>query len=145
MADSAEDPDAAERAQVGPPGRRVNVYVQGDLLDAVRAAVPGLNVSAVLAEALRGLLGCNHERLACARCAAPMSHEALVERALTGFYGDVQAALGPLVRQGATAEGAARRVREVAVSWRLRLAAEAPAPRPTRAERSAAARGRGER
>ena len=110
----------------------------GELLDAAREAVPGLNISGVLQEALRDLLECSHETLACARCAAQVSRRSVVDTMLTRFYGEMQAAVGALVRRGGTAEGAARALRQVAVDWRLRLAMDTPPPRPTRAERQAA-------
>lgn len=115
----------------------MNLSVPSELLEEVRRQIPDLNLSAVLQEALREHLECTHERLGCARCGVPVSRDGIIDRALTYFYGDVQAALGPLVRQGGTAEGAARKVREVAVEWQLRFAIETPAPSLTKAERVA--------
>jgi hypothetical protein len=127
----------AESRRDSAPGRRRSVYVPGQLLDEVLDRIPDLNLSGVLQDALRELLGCEHEQLACRDCAAPLHRAAIVELTLTRFYGDMMEALGPLIRRGGTAQGAAAKVREVATEWRVRLAIDAPAPRPTRAERSA--------
>jgi hypothetical protein len=121
-----------------PRGRRINIWVTPGLLEAAREVNPDLNVSALVQEALREVIGCSHEELACRKCSAPIVRADVVEKAVTSFYLDALDAIGELVRRGGTAEGAARKLREIAGRWRLKIATEAPLPRPTRAERHTA-------
>lgn len=114
---------------------RVNLSVPDELLEALRRDRPGVNLSAVLQEALRGVFGCEHEVLACARCAAPIEAQALVDDALSRFYGDAIWSLDELVRRGGTAEGAARVLKRVGQRHGVSRARCTPLPRPTRANR----------
>lgn len=115
---------------------RVNVYLPAELHEALAGL--DVNVSQLLQEAIRGVLGCRHHELACRRCAEPVDRWALVDERLGRFYSDVIWALDDLVRQVGTAEGAARVVREVGRRWRITKAGQIPLPRPSRAERAAA-------
>jgi hypothetical protein len=63
---------------------RVNLSVPDELLKLIRRDFPHLNLSAVLHEGLRGALHCEHEVLACVRCAAPIEAQALVDEGLSG-------------------------------------------------------------
>jgi hypothetical protein len=103
------------------------------LLAARVANMPGLNVSGVLQKALWALVDCRHEKLVCTCCAQPVDVRQRQAEALSLFYGEVMDRLEQLVHQGATAEGAARAVRQLGETHRC--ADRRPLPRPTRAER----------
>jgi post-segregation antitoxin (ccd killing protein) len=111
---------------------RVNLSLPDELAREVAERLPGLNVSAVLQDALRARLRCDHRELACASCSEPIDRHALEDRAVDRFYADALWELDELVRRGGTAEGAARVVQRVAASHG---ATRRPLPRPTRAER----------
>lgn len=117
---------------------RVNVWLPQALFDLVRAQLPEVNVSQLLQEALRGALACQHEQLACAQCAQPIDRWAMVDERMNGFFSDAMWALIPLVDRGATAEGAARVLKDVAQRWRIPAANRVPLPRPSRAARRTA-------
>lgn len=114
---------------------RVNVFVPDELLDLVRATLPTVNVSGLLQEALRELMRCDHKQVACARCAAPIELADLVDGPLSQFYGEALWALGELVHDGGTAEGAAAVLKHVAQRHGVREADRRPLPRSTRANR----------
>ena len=117
---------------------RLNVYVPDDLGEAVREALPDLNVSGVLQDALRSLLDCRHERLACADCGEQVDPDDLAGRALDAFWRELLWAWQPLVDRGGTAEGAARVARDVAVRMAVPDAAVRPLPRAPRHSMQAA-------
>lgn len=118
---------------------RVNLSVPDDLLERVRNACPGLNLSEVLRDALGPRLRCRHERLGCATCRAELERVELVDQALGVFYGAVMEELANLVRSElGTAEGAARVVKRVAERFGVSEAQYVALPRPTRRERHAA-------
>lgn len=116
---------------------RVNVWLPEALAETLRTQLPHVNVSQLLQGAIRSVLGCHHERLACASCSAPVDKWALVDERMDGFYGDVLFALHPVVTRGGTAEGAARVLKEVALRWQIPGAKRTPLPRANRAERDA--------
>lgn len=112
---------------------RLNVSVPDELIQQARADLPELNVSAVLQQALRGLLDCQHERLACADCGEPVDGSAAdTGEALAAFWSDLLHEWGPLVDRGGTAEGAARVGKAVAVRMGVPGAERKPLPRPPR-------------
>lgn len=117
---------------------RVNVWLPEGLADLVRTHLPSANFSQLLQEALRAALGCLHDQLACAHCAHPVDRWALVDEHLSKFYSDALWDLTPLVDRGATAEGAARVLKDVAQRHRVSAAGRTPLPRPSRAARHAA-------
>ncbi len=111
---------------------RVNCHVPDRLAERVKERLPDLNVSQVLQTALQGLLGCEHERMACGDCGEPMSTEAVGELAMEALYRELLHAWGPLVDKGGTAEGAARLAKTVAVEMGVPGAERRPLPRPPR-------------
>lgn len=111
---------------------RLNVYVPDELGDRVRTELSGVNVSAVLQQALRGLLDCEHERLACADCGELVDYSAAANEALESFWRELLHAWGPLVDRGGTAEGAARVAKVVAVELGVPGAEWRALPRPPR-------------
>lgn len=111
---------------------RLNVYVPDDLGEKVRRSLPDVNVSAVLQDALRSLLECDHEQLACVTCGQVVEHSADVGEALETFWRELLYAWGPLVDRGGTAEGAARVGKEVALALGVPGAERRPLPRPPR-------------
>lgn len=116
---------------------RVNVWIPDALHTSIRRELPELNLSAAVQAHLAGLLGCRHDSgLVCSRCATPVNASAIAGAALERFYSDALWELDPLVRRGATAEGAARVLKGVAERHRVPNAS-IPLPRPTRAERQA--------
>jgi hypothetical protein len=117
---------------------RVNVWLPAELAEVLRAELPDLNLSQLVQDAIRGVLGCRHDELACARCAEPVDRGALVDAAMSAFYSDVMWDLIPLVDRVGTAEGAARVVKEVARRHQVSRAESTPLPRPSRANRHAA-------
>ena len=117
---------------------RLNVYLPDELTDALRAQLPGLNVSRAMQEAMRSLLTCEHGDLSCRRCSMPMDRQEVTEEALSAFYVDVWDRLDVLVRRVGTAEGAARILRDVAIRHGISTAGWRPLPRPTRGERQLA-------
>lgn len=117
---------------------RLNVWVPDELNDAVRSTLPDLNVSSVLQEALRGLLGCRHERAVCASCSTPLDPWAMANTRLDRFYLDLIDGLAKLMnRPSGTVEGAARIAKELGVRAQIPAAVHRPLPRPTRAMRTA--------
>ncbi|MFL6144524.1 MAG: hypothetical protein ACJ72N_22010 [Labedaea sp.] len=120
---------------------RRNVFVPDELEALVRDQLPGLNVSALLQDALRARLACRHDELECARCGHRLDHAGLVDQAVGRFYADVVWEVGELVRRsaGATAEGAARVIKRVAADKGVSEVAHQPLPRPARPRRRPAA------
>jgi post-segregation antitoxin (ccd killing protein) len=117
---------------------RLNVWVPDELDAALRAQLPGINVSKLLQEAIRGVLGCRHEQLACRRCALPIDRHALLDERLGEFYRDLLWSLEPLVNRIGTAEGAARIAKDVALRFQVPGAEDLPLPRPSKANRERA-------
>jgi post-segregation antitoxin (ccd killing protein) len=113
---------------------RLNVSVPDDLVARVRTDLPDLNVSAVLQTALRRLLDCDHENLACADCGEPVDGSAAAGEELSLFWSELVHAWGPLVDKGGTAEGAARVAKGVAVGLGVPNADRVPLPRPVRSK-----------
>ena len=113
---------------------RVNVYVPDELGERIKADLPDVNVSAVVQDALRSLLECDHDRVACADCGEQVD---VVGEGLTRFWGELLWSWEPLVDRGGTAEGAARVAKSVAVRMGVPGADRMPLPRPTRAMREA--------
>lgn len=112
---------------------RINAYVPDGLAERVKAELPEVNVSAVLQEALRSLLDCDHDRLACADCGEPVDGSVVdAEEALAAFWSDLLHEWGPLVDRGGTAEGAARVGKAVAIAHGIPGADRKPLPRPPR-------------
>jgi hypothetical protein len=121
---------------------RLNVYVPDELEAAMREQLPGLNVSAVLREALHGLLRCDHAVVRCCGCSADLRRSALEIAAVAGFWRELAPELERLAWAQGTATGAA------AVVWRAagaRGVAVGSPPRPNRADRETNARWRDER
>lgn len=117
---------------------RVNVWLPDDLSETVKTRMPRVNVSQVLQEGLRSLLGCRHERAVCAACAEPVDVHAHGAAALERFYLDLFDGLAELVQHGGTAEGACRVAKDIGTRHQIPVAGKRPLPRPTRAERIAA-------
>lgn len=117
---------------------RVNVYLPDELHELLRAELPELNLSQLMQEAIRGVLGCRHDELVCGRCAEPIDRAALIDAAMGAFYSDVMWELTPLVDRAGTAEGGARIVKDVARRHHVTRAETIPLPRPSRAGRQAA-------
>lgn len=117
---------------------RLNVYIPDELADTVRVKLPALNVSKLLQQALAAMLGCHHDALCCAACSTPVDRLELVDDALGRFYTDALFEISQLIdAHGGTAEGAARVVKSVAVTYGITRTWSAPLPRPTRATRRA--------
>lgn len=115
---------------------RINAYLPDDLGERLREELPDVNVSAVLQQALRGLLDCEHERLACADCGEPVDGSAAdVGEALAAFWGELLHEWQALVDKGGTAEGAARVGKAVAMRFGVPGAERRPIPRPPRSMR----------
>lgn len=115
---------------------RLNVYVPDELAATVKGRLPDLNVSAVLQAALRNALGCEHHELVCSTCASGFDRWGYRDEQLSAFYSAALWELDPLVRRGATAEGAARVLKDVAMRQQISAAVRLPLPRPSRAERA---------
>lgn len=115
---------------------RLNLYLPDDLGERVKAEHPDLNVSAVLQQALRGLLECHHDRLACADCGEPVDGSAAAGEALAVFWRELRWEWQDLVDRGGTAEGAARIGKEVAVRCGVPGAEHAALPRRPRMRRA---------
>lgn len=99
--------------------------------------MPDLNVSAVLQQALVGLLECEHERVVCEDCGVSVDGGADTLDALDRFWRELLHAWQPLVDRGGTAEGAARVAKVVAVEMGVPGAERQPVPRPPRKRRVA--------
>lgn len=112
---------------------RVNAYLPDELGERLKAELPDVNVSAVLQDAIRGLLDCDHERLACADCGEPVDGSVVdAGEALAAFWAELLHEWGPLVDKGGTAEGAARVGKAVAMRFGVPGADRRPLPRPPR-------------
>lgn len=108
------------------------MYLPDELGETVKTVLPDVNVSAVLQEALRRLLDCEHERLACTDCGTVVNPSGLADQALDQLWQELLWAWQPLVDRGGTAEGAARVGRDVAVRLGVPGAERRPLPRPPR-------------
>lgn len=119
---------------------RVNLSIPSPLLEQIRRELPGLNLSEAFRAALGAqLLGCVHDDLECALCAAPVDRRDLIDRALVAFYDALRDRVDELVHRGdGTAEGAAMIMRRVAEDFGVSVAYARPLPRPTRRERQGA-------
>lgn len=120
------------------PGHRANVYVPAELWAEVEEQLPDLNVSAMLQEALRSALRCDHDQVACTSCAAELSRADVAQAELEALYRDAMDRFEGLVRSGGTATGAAKVFRDVGRIHGVAAADAMPLPRPTRAETEAA-------
>jgi hypothetical protein len=114
---------------------RINVTLPDSMIERVRREMPGLNVSGVLQGALIELVGCEHRDLVCACCGAKSERRAIELTILGRFYQEAIWKLETPIRRVATAEGAARVLRDVARSWEVPTVDRTPLPRPTRAQR----------
>lgn len=114
---------------------RVNVHLPDDLAALIRTQTPGLNVSAVLQDALRDLVSCTHEHLTCSACGATVERAELTDLALSAFYTDIMWELQEPVSRCETAEGAARVLKALATGRRISAARTVGVPRPTRSQR----------
>lgn len=115
---------------------RLSVWIPDELADTIRERLPDLNVSKVLQDGLRSLLGCEHEQLVCAACAAPVERRAFIDDALSKFYSQVMSELRELVAAGGTCEGAGRVVKGVAEAHQVSAAKRVSLPRPPRGVRA---------
>ena len=112
---------------------RLNVYLPDDLGEQVKDQLPDVNVSALLQDALRGLLECGHERLRCDCCGEMVDPEAVAGAALDAFYAELLWEWQALVDNRGTAVGAAQVAKRVAVEMNVPGADRRPLPRPPRA------------
>jgi hypothetical protein len=115
----------------------LTVTVPAELLANARAVNADLDVSTLLTEALQSMLGCTHDTLVCARCRKGVLRGDIIERPLTLFYLDLLALITDHARKDGSVVGLGKRVRELAVTHQLRVAASMPLPSVTRAERQA--------
>lgn len=116
---------------------RVNLWLPAELAMTVNDQLPAVNMSQVLQEQLRALLGCKHDRIVCAACNAEVEKAKLVEDAKSAFYSQLLWELEDLIARDGTAEGAARVAKSVALAHRLPVA-DRPLPRPSRSQRKRA-------
>lgn len=116
---------------------RLNVSVPERLVEQVREALPDLNVSAVLQQALRALVECEHERMVCADCGDPVDVVDIARESMGLLWAELVHEWQPLVDRGGTAEGAARVGKEVAVRMGAAGAERRALPRPPRHHREA--------
>jgi hypothetical protein len=117
---------------------RINVTLPDELATLVRTELPGLNVSGVLQEALQRLVRCEHRELGCSCCGARVVRRELEGAILSGFFAEAMWRLQEPVSRCATAEGAARVLRDLAQAWEVPRWDHVPLPRPTKAERARA-------
>lgn len=115
---------------------RLNVHVPDELAALVKSQLPGLNVSALLQDALRARLDCDHHALACATCGTEISRREIVDAALSHFYGEIMWQLIGPVSRCATAEGAGRVVKSIAEGLGVTAVKTMPVPRATRSQRA---------
>lgn len=118
---------------------RLSLSLPEDLAIRIATERPGLNISALLQSALRGVLDdCAHDRWLCASCTAPIERRQVEDAAAGQLYRAAMVAIGDLVAVCGTAEGAARLLRREGQKLGVELAFATPLPKPTRAEREAA-------
>ncbi len=134
MADPTDSPREERGAR---RGHRTNVSVPAGLFEAFREAFPDANLSALLHEAMRARLGCDHQEVACARCGQSIDQRAVELEALGSFYREALWQMGDLVRKGGTAEGAQRIFKDVGERFQIPDAPRLPLTRPTRRQRVA--------
>ena len=111
---------------------RVNVHLPNHLAEQVRAKLPGVNVSAVLQNALREMLECPHERLTCGDCGDTVDRRVVAGEAMAEFWRELLWEWESLVDKGGTAVGAAQVGKQVAVRLGVPRAETMPLPRPAR-------------
>lgn len=114
---------------------RRNVWLPDDLAAQVQEQLPDVNVSAVVQEALRALLDCEHEELTCADCGNAVDRSVVAGEAMWVFWRELLWAWEPLVDRGGTAVGAAKVGRDVAVRMGVPKAEMLALPRPPRSRR----------
>lgn len=114
---------------------RVNVTMPDELARIVREQLPGLNVSRVLQQALGELIECAHHELGCRVCGAVVERARIAEHVLAGFYRELVFQLHTPISRCATAEGAARVMRDVAAAHGVDVD-RTPLPRATKAQRA---------
>jgi hypothetical protein len=113
---------------------RINVWLPELLAKTVRDELPNINVSQILQDRLRELLGCKHRHAQCSACAAPIDLLEVRRDAKDEFYSQLLWELEDLVGRGGTAEGAARVAKEIARAHDLK-GVRRPLPRPTQLQR----------
>ena len=111
---------------------RLNVYLPDELGEQVKEHLPNVNVSALLQDALRDLLECGHERLACAGCGEQVDPTVVAGAALDSFYAELLWRWQALVDNRGTAVGAAQVAKSVAVEMGVPGAERRSLPRPPR-------------
>lgn len=114
---------------------RVNVWLPEELHTTLHERLPSLNLSELVQSAIRGVLGCRHEELACATCAEPISRWKLIDDALGRFYDDLMWRLEEHLHRGGTTEGTGRVMKDVAERHQISAAGRVPLPRLSRAQR----------
>ena len=117
---------------------RVNCHVPDELAERVKDELPDLNVSQVLQQALRQMLGCEHERYVCAACGEDVDAVDVAREAMGLLWAELLWAWQPLVDRGGTAVGAAQVGKDVAVRMGAARAESRPLPRPPRLDRRSA-------
>lgn len=117
---------------------RKSVYVPEELWSRVEEELSGVNVSALLQEALRAALECSHDELTCLGCATSLTRADVAHERTEALYRDLMGKLEDLVRSGGTATGAAKVLRDVGRAHQVEAADILPLPRPSRAEAAAA-------
>lgn len=117
---------------------RVNVWIPDELHAQVRDRLPGVNVSALLQEALAAKLRCGHATLECTTCRGSFDLRDLAEEALAGFYDEAWHELATLARRDGTAVGAVTVLKRVGEQFGIGIASQRGTARPTRRERQRA-------
>lgn len=116
---------------------RVNLSIPVELLEHVREQAPGLNLSAVLRDALAAKLGCTHDELTCCECATVVDRREMIDAALCRFYSDVQWEHSHAIGAGGTLDGFGTVLKRVAQSYGVSNVDRVPLARSTRAQREA--------
>lgn len=115
---------------------RLNVSVPDDLIDQARRAHPGMNVSKVLQDGLRSVLGCSHHgQLSCSTCGDAVPLHDLELAAVNRFYVAVMRLIADALYAGYTVEGVARVVRTLGKHEGVPDAERIPLPKLSRSQR----------
>jgi hypothetical protein len=115
--------------------RRINVTVPVDLDEQLRERFPTVAYSALLQQAMRDALACQHPSLQCLVCGDAVDPSSVASAALNRFFADLGVQLEEAAYRGGSVVGFARVVRRLGLEHLVPAARYWAPPRLTRAER----------
>jgi hypothetical protein len=113
----------------------VNIYLPDQLANQLAEQFPDLNRSALVQDALRRLVECDHATLNCAHCGSTVHAAQWAAELLGGFYRRLHARMENHLNTGGTVVGACKVLRGLAIESGAKGVADTPELRQTNKQR----------